>query len=54
MGQVLFTNASLLDPNRDELQVGVSVLVEGDTWDLVKGSSPNRRYAGWSCIAWVD
>ena len=31
MGQVLFKNASLLDPNRDELQGGVSVLVEGDT-----------------------
>jgi len=31
MGQVLFRNARLLDPNQDELQDGVSVLVEGDT-----------------------
>jgi imidazolonepropionase-like amidohydrolase len=31
MGQILFTNARLLDPDRDELQGGVSVLVEGDT-----------------------
>jgi len=31
MGQVLFRNASLLDPRMDALQGGVSVLVEGDT-----------------------
>jgi imidazolonepropionase-like amidohydrolase len=29
--QILFENATLLDPNRDELEGGVSVLVEGDT-----------------------
>jgi imidazolonepropionase-like amidohydrolase len=31
MAQVLFKNASLLDPNRDAVQGGVSVLVEGET-----------------------
>jgi imidazolonepropionase-like amidohydrolase len=31
MGQILFKNAKLLDPNKDALEGGVSVLVEGDT-----------------------
>ena len=31
MGQILFKNAKLLDPNADALEGGVSVLVEGDT-----------------------
>jgi imidazolonepropionase-like amidohydrolase len=31
MGQVLFRDASLLDPRADEVQGGFSVLVEGDT-----------------------
>ncbi len=31
MTQILFKNAKLLDPHEDELQGGVSVLVEGDT-----------------------
>ncbi len=31
MGQILFKNAKLLDPNEDELQGGASVLVEGDS-----------------------
>jgi imidazolonepropionase-like amidohydrolase len=31
MAQILFKNAKLLDPNEDELQGGVSVLVEGET-----------------------
>ena len=31
MAQILFTNACLLDPHADELQGGVSVLVEGET-----------------------
>jgi imidazolonepropionase-like amidohydrolase len=31
MGQILFENARLLDPRRDELQDGVWVLVEGET-----------------------
>lgn len=30
MGQILFKNAKLLDPNEDALQGGTSVLVEGD------------------------
>lgn len=30
MGQILFRNAKLLDPNQDALQGGASVLVEGD------------------------
>jgi imidazolonepropionase-like amidohydrolase len=31
MAQILFKNAKLLDPHEDELQGGVSVLVEGET-----------------------
>jgi len=31
VGQILFENAALLDPTRDELQPGTSVLVEGET-----------------------
>ena len=30
MGQILFKNAKLLDPNEDALQGGTSVLIEGD------------------------
>jgi hypothetical protein len=31
MAQILFKNAKLLDPYADELEGGVSVLVEGET-----------------------